>query len=101
MDEDFALGDARPHRLPLLTRPRIPMVGARLPADIDVAIAKVIAGRVVDRLIAPAARIASPPGAGDHRRPPPAVDPDAVAKETMMKENPPAEERAEAAMKAD
>src|SRR5271166_185309 len=105
----FAIAAARVHSPPMTiapsSRPVIPCLAiadrrerreaerlrrmARLRADVHVGLTEVGAPSVVDGPIDPTAvAVAAPDGAGDDRRSPPAVDPDAVVPESGMKETP-------------
>jgi hypothetical protein len=74
----------------------------RSPADVDVIVAQIIAGSVIDRPIGPATVVATPPRGGDNSRTPPAVYENAITEEAVMEHKSPApEERMKARMEAD
>ena len=63
-------------------------VRTRSRAEVDVAVAQVVAARVICGPVGPAAVVASPPSASDNRRPPPPVYKDAIAEEAAMENKP-------------
>ena len=71
-------------------------------AEVDVAVAQVVAARVICGPVGPVTVVPSPPSARDHRRPPPPVHKDAIAEEAAMENKPSIrEERMKAGVEAD